>query len=297
MGIGTKHRGVAHHVEHDLECSVLPAPLLGGHWMEDVTRLYLEPAHLLRLPPEGHHPHPRAVRVVPHVGERGAGCGHVEVEGDRQVVEHQMPLGDRAVVDHRVAGHRHVDPVDHPAGGRLDHRVLQHVGPGPVVADRMQEPGRRVDLGMGGVAVGQAAAEVGMTQRVEGVAQLDGTGAGLDDGHGAAADADHVGIRRLHAAVALAGGRWLTERLAHVGRAHPTVAVPLGPTVPQAQAVHHRVAGEPVVGGRVDRPERVGAVAQVAPVQLRRQGAGDDQVGERHLLGDRRIGALEVPVR
>ena len=92
----------------------------------------------------------------------------------------------------------------------------------------------------------------------------------------------------VHAAVALPRRRRLAERLADARRAHPAVAVPLGPAVAQADAVDHAVAGEPVVRRRVDRPDRVRPVAQVAPVELDRAARPiDRQVERRDLLVER----------
>jgi hypothetical protein len=48
----------------------------------------------------------------------------------------------------------------------------------------------RIDLGVRRVAVGKRAAEVAVLDRVELVGQLDRSCSGLDDGEGAAADAD-----------------------------------------------------------------------------------------------------------
>ena len=54
-------------------------------------------------------------------------------------------------------------------------------------------------------------------------------------------------------------------------RADPSVAVPLGLPVPDAYAVHHARAREPVVGVGVRRRDRVRPVAQVAAVQPDRE--------------------------
>jgi hypothetical protein len=70
--------------------------------------------------------------------------------------------------------------------------------------------------------------------------------------------ANDVGVRETHGEV--------QTHLGHaVGavqrpRLHPTVPVPLGPTVTHADAVDHAIAGEPVHGGSV---LRVGAVATI----------------------------------
>ena len=61
--------------------------------------------------------------------------------------------------------------------------------------------------------------------------------------------------------------------------------------------MHHAVAGEPVVGGRVGRLDRVRPVAEVAAVQLVGERAGDGQVERRDLLVDRGVVPVEVAVR
>ena len=60
------------------------------------------------------------------------------------------------------------------------------------------------------------------------------------------------------------------RRVGDERRLHVAVAVPLGPAVAQAHAVHHAVAEERV-GARAG--ERVGAVADVAAVELGRERA------------------------
>src|SRR5690606_2766801 len=104
----------------------------------------------------------------------------------------------------------------------------------------------------------------------------DGLAARLDEGEGAAVHADDVGVDDL-ALVAL----------------HPPVAVPLGPPVAQADAVDHAVADEPVVAGGVGGGAGVGADADEAPGQLVGDRAGHLQLGDRDLLGHRRVVAVE----
>ena len=177
----------------------------------------------------------------------------------------------------------------HDAVG-ADHGVLE-VGEGPVVRRwRGASPVAGIDLRVGGVAVGEGAAEVGVADGVELVGELDGAGAGLDDGEGLAAEADHVGVGGLHAAVALAGRRLLAERSLTLVRAHHAGVVPVGPAAAEADAVDHGVADEPVVGGGVDRRDRVGAVAEVAALELGGQRALDDQLGGGDVALDRGVG-------
>ena len=97
--------------------------------------------------------------------------------------------------------------------------------------------------------------------------------------------ADHVGV----------GGRVAVARLrlrplaALPGEvAGPDPAVPVGASAApgQAQPMEHAVAGEPVIAG-FRGTVWVGAVAHEESVELARDLALHDKVGQRHLLGDR----------
>ena len=188
--------------------------------------------------------------------------------------------------------HRTVGDLDrlHLAdpGVGADDDVLQ-VRDRPVVGDGVQVAGGRIDLRVGGVAVGQRAAEVAVRERVELVGELDRPRPGLDEGERPAAESHHVGVGGVEPAVALAGRRRLAEGFADLRRAHPASSVPLGAAVAQAHPVDHAVAREPVVRRRFDGAQRVGSVAQEAPLQLEGYGALHGQVERRHLLVERRI--------
>src|SRR2546421_631791 len=58
-------------------------------------------------------------------------------------------------------------------------------------------------------------------------------------------------------------------------RADPAIAVPVRLAVTQAHAVDHAVAGKPVVGLRVDVSDGIRPIAQVPPVEMSRDSAGD----------------------
>ena len=78
----------------------------------------------------------------------------------------------------------------------------------------------------------------------------------------------------------VAGGWCAPENVAHFFGAHPTVAVPLGLSAIEANAVHHAVAGKPVILRFVDIARRVRPVAQVSPGELGRNRASYAQVGD-----------------
>ena len=197
---------------------------------------------------------------------------------------------------HRTAVHGDVDGALGPAV-HSDHRVLHGVAAFHAVRNGMQLTGFRVPLGVRAVAAGQRPAEVPHPDGVQLVGELVLGDAALDEGQRTAGVADHVGVGAQPGDLELALGLRLPQRSAGLRAAHVAVAVPLGLAVAQPQAVHHAVAGEPVVALGIDRADRVGAVAQVAPVQVVRDLADDVEIGEGVFPGQRGEGALEVAVR
>ena len=138
------------------------------------------------------------------------------------------------------------------------------------------------------------AAEVGRADRAE-LAVEHVREVALLEGEDLAGVADHVGVglRRAH----VDRDRRIEDVEGGIGderRLHVPVAVPLGLAVAQADAVDHAVAEERVVARA---RERVGAVADVAAVELGRDRPGDRQVGDRALLGDRSPVAPQVDRR
>ena len=180
---------------------------------------------------------------------------------------------------------------------RVDDRHLDVVAPAEEIGDGVELTRERVALGVGRVAAVERAAEVTGPDRVELVGQLVRARPRLDDGEGAARMPDDVGVgREVHARVHRTRVGLLAEDARHLGRAHPAVAVPLGPPVTQPDPVHHPVAGEPVVGRGFGRRGGIGAVAQVAAVEGLGHVAGDGQVGRRDLFEDGGEVALQVRI-
>ncbi len=266
--------GVPAAVQHD------PAALVGVRAadVEDVARLDREPAHRAGAV-QLHHADPGRVAVVPGVGQPAA--EQADLEGDRQVEEHRVPVGDREVVHHRRPGARDLDAAHQLARGREP--VVGQVRRERVVAEEVQVAGHRVALGVGGHRGAQPAAEVARPDGVQLRGQLVREPA-LDQREQPAGVLEHVRVGHHRGPVQRAVGA--DERAAgQRAGAHPAVAVPLGAAVPQPHAVDHAVPGEPVP--RVLAGPRVGAVAQVAPGQLGRQQAVDGQVDGVDLVGDR----------
>jgi hypothetical protein len=220
----------------------------------------------------------------------------VEVEGHGQVVDHDVPGRQREVVHHRAAGDLDIDGSANPAIG-AGHRVLHLVAPPEEVRDGVQLAGLRVAMRMRRVPAGQRGVEVARPDGVELTGQLVGDEPGLDDGEDAAGVTDDVGVgREVGAGGVRPRPRGLAESLRHVAGAHPAVAVPLGLAVAEAHAVHHPGAEEPVVRGRIGCDDRVGAIAQIATVQVVRDRPGDLQVGRGDLLVHGCEVALEVSI-
>ncbi len=180
------------------------------------------------------------------------------------------------------------DPSD--PSSDVDDRVLHLVAPRPVVGDGVQFAGHRVTLGVGGVPAGKGAVEVGRPDGLQLLGQLVGARAGLDDRVGPSRVRDHVGVGgEVHPLDHRSGMDRLPERSRHVRRADPAVPVPARRAVPETDPVHHPLTGEPVIGGRVRRSDRVRSVSEVTAVQRVGQRAGDREIGHRLLGADRSV--------
>ena len=153
---------------------------------------------------------------------------------------------------------------------RAQHAVANLVAPPPEVRHRVQLSGGRVEVrDARAEAAAEGAVEVARADRVELVGQLVGVGARLDDRERAAGEADDVGVgREVEVAVGRARVGWLAQGRPPRRASGPSGCGTTRPAVAQPDAVHHAGAGEPVVGGGVDRADRVGAVAQVAAVEV-----------------------------
>src|SRR5215469_2307364 len=65
------------------------------------------------------------------------------------------------------------------------------------------------------------------------------------------------------------------ERFRDSFRTDPAIAIPLRPAIPQPHAVHHARAEEPMVLAIVDAAHEIRTIAQIAPIQLFWDAAGD----------------------
>ncbi len=182
----------------------------------------------------------------------------------------------------------------------VDHRVLHRVPASEGVGHRVQFAGARVPVWMGGVAPGQGAVEIACPNGVQLVGEFVGGDACFDEGQGLAGVGQHAGVgaQGQHAGPRVdPGGRRLAEGGTYRRAAHPSVAVPAGLSAAQRDPVDHAVAAEPVVDRGVDLCHRVGPVAQVTPVEVVGDVAGDRQVGRGHLGAHRRQEAVQIGVQ
>ena len=277
--------GIPDRLQHDpvrVACRV--ERVVGVGHVEHVARVDLEPAHLAERIVAAEHAQPRPVRVVPAVGHvLGATGGDVHAEHDRQVHEDHVVRGEREVVHHR----QRLDldgPVDHqfPVGVRA---VVGDVWFEQVaVTEEVEFAGRRADLGVGGHGVDQLAAEVVGADGLEVVGDLVWQRR-LDERQRPSRVVDDVRVGGRGAQVAGAVGVVEREGFDEAVGPDPPVAVPLGLTAFDANAVDHAVTGEPMSRRRA----RIRSVAQVPTVEFGRDGALDGQVGLGQFVGDGRV--------
>ena len=262
--------------------------------MERVAQRCIDPHDVGRLTLTRQQPDTAAIVRIPAEGEP-AGEGEIEVDGDREVVDDGVPLGERHVVHHRHAGQRDVDGAADLALG-ANHDVLHVVHPlAPRIHDRMHLTGVGVDLRVGGEGTGQGAEEVVSAHGVEFVGELDRTTTCFHHRPRGAGEPADVGVGRDRVVVPVA-----TRDVGHTalsaerGRTDVPVAVPLGSALADANPMHHAGTHEPVVGGGLDCAERVRAVAEVAPLELGGELTDHREIELGHLVGDWRVVPAEV---
>ena len=212
-------------------------------------------------------------------------------EGDGQVEHDHEPGGDGAIVDARPILDRDGKLARDDAVGRDDH-VADGVPDTAVIGDGVEFAGDGVEVGVTAIRAGEGAVERVVALAIQGVGQFDGEAAGLHEGEGAAGDRDDVGVDGVVAAAAGPRRRVAAQRGGGQVGEDPAIAVPDRCAALQRDAMDHAVAEEPVMRRRVG-PDRVGPHLQVAPVQARRDAAGDPQVGEAEFLAHRRMDADE----
>jgi DNA-binding CsgD family transcriptional regulator len=261
--------------------------VVGVECVEDPARVDVDPADGAGIH-EGlaaHQTDARLVRRVPGVRHLASAGQQVQAEGDRQVQQDQVVLGQCEVVHHGPVVDRDVGGATHPSRGVDDD--VPDVIPGPEVRDSVQLTGPVIGLGVRGEAASQRAAEVARPERVQLIGKLVRQRARLCGGQGPPGMTDdvHVG-REVPALIYRAGRPRLVHRRGQPPGSHPAVPVPLGPAVAQPDPVHHARPEEPVIV-RVVQAERIRSVAQITAVQLGWHAAGDRQVEGGDLVGGR----------
>ena len=254
------------------------------------------PDDLGRLAVPGQQADAGPIALLPAVGERRTRRSGIEAERHREIEQDDGALGDGAVMHAHRPAHGDAPAGAHPRL-RVHDRHLDVVAPAEEIGDGVELPRQWVALRVRRVAAFQRAAEIAGADRLELVAQLVGACAGLHDGEGASRMADDVGVgREVHAGVHRPRAGLLAERTRHLGRAHPTVPVPLGAPVTQPDPVHHPVTGEPVVGRGLGGRDGIRPVAEVAAGEGFRYVPGDGQLGRGDLFEHGREIALQVRI-
>ena len=262
--------------------------------MEDVARLDVAPDDVRPLAFARQQADARGVFRIPAIGEALARDERRHREGDGQVHDDDVVLGDHAVVDRRavlyfdrlVAADFSVGPENRvPDRGRIT----------ACIADRMHLAGIRIKVRMGRERLAERAVEIREFPRLELFRDFGGIAAGFDDGEDLASMADDIGVRA--ATAAWTRDRRFAQRFADGRRADPAVAIPQRLAVLDAQAVQHGVADEPVVRRRVRHLQRVRSIAEIDAVEASGDRARHLQVGESLLVLEGRVDAGEVGVR
>ena len=232
---------------------------------------------------------PGRMRRVPAEREHVAAEHGAHREGDRKVQHDREPGGKGGIVNAGAVPDRDRHVADHPARVR-DDDVADDAPDVGVVGDRVVLAGLRIAMRVPGEGAAERAVERVVALLLQGLGQLDGEAPGLDQGEGAAADPDHVGVHGVVATAARPGRRRSAECRRRGARPDPAVAIPRRPAILEGEAVHHAIAEEPVLTGEIGI-DRVGAHLQVAAVEAGRDRTGHDQVVQRQLGAHRRVDA------
>ena len=246
-GLRAEHGGVAHHVDHD---AIAVRLVEGVHRVEHVARLDVVPDDLGRLAVAGQQADAGLVALLPAVRERRTRRGGVQAERHGEIEQDDGALRDGAVVHAHRSAHG-----DAPAG---PHLAVARRGSSPRrrCPTRRSTRRRRAHPSAGrawGAPCSRPAAcrrsRTGRSSRARCSARRGVPPPRRWRTYGRH-DRSHSCWARSPCRRARPRAGLLAERARHLRRAHPAVAVPLGPAVPQPDPVHHPVAGEPVVARR-----------------------------------------------
>ena len=275
--VGREHLRVAHDVEHDPPVGAV----VGVHRVEHVAGLDFGPAtSLTRSPRAAAGPRARRSRGSRRTGTPPCSSATFDVEHAGQVEQHEVLLGDGAVVRHRLPGTGHVHGLAHAAVG-ADDDVLDQI---PTPSSTTTACSSPVSGSRFGCAVNSPAACRRSRSARRSRARRRARRAGRPP-------------RRSRRCVRRGRSRWCWRRRRPCrGAGRAPAASPsrrrrrrrarsgcgtTRPAVAQADAVHHAVAGEPVVLRGVRRGDRIRADAQQAAVKFARDLSGDAQACRR----------------
>ena len=265
--------------------------------MEHIAEPDIAPDDLVGRALAGQQPHPGPVVGIPSERERRfLAEREVQIDRDRQVVDHGVVLGERHVVDHRHARQRHIDRLAHSTVG-AHHDVLDVIEQVlPRIADRVQLAAAGIQLRMRRESGFQRPGEIVATHCLQLVADLHRHHARFDERPRRAGKAPDARIRREVERADRPRHRRFAQRLHHVLATYPTVAVPLGAAAPQPHPVHHSRADKPVARRRIAGRDRVRPVAQVTAFERRGNLTDHVKVERGDLFGHGSEVALAVGV-
>ena len=284
-----EHRLVRTNVDHHPALCILEAV----RDVEHVSRIDLAPDHIVRGAGAREQADAGLVFAVPAVGKAESAEQRLHRERHRQVEQHDVIGGQRAIVNRGAVLHRDRQLADHLARG-IDHHVAQLVGVGRVISDRVILAGGGIVVRVRGERAIESTAEVAVFLAFERVIEANRIAPRLDQRHRSPGDAHDVGVDGVAAATARtrSGGRAALAR--DLVRADPAIAV-FGLAIFQADRVDHPVADEPVVAGGIGRVG-VGSGAHIAAVERGGDCAIDAQASKGQLFLHRAVEAREKRV-
>ena len=232
-----------------------------------------------------------AMLAVPAIGEPVAGNQRRHGERHRQIENDDEVFGERAIVDRGPVANLYRGLAQDLSAG-VHRNMTDGVLRSAFVADCVEFSRTRTVMRMCSEGAGQPAAEIGIGDAVQPPVELYREAAGLDQSHDLAADIEYVGVHRVPETAP-----WTTHRRRsalgfQVARTNEPVAIPFGPAVTQTDAVHHPVAQEPVVPPAC-RAVGIRPDPDIATIEFGRDCARDGEFGERMLLAQRLVHAMQ----
>jgi hypothetical protein len=285
-----KHAIVRADVHDDL--AVLGLERVAG--VEDVAGRDIAPDDISVGAFLGEEANTRFVIWVPRIREGVPREQRLHREGDGKIEDDDVVFGDHAIMDGRAILHAdRLFAADLAVG--IHHHVADRRLVSAFIADCVHLSAIGIEMGVGGEASFQRAAEGIMRDGFKLFIDPDGEAAGFDHGPGLVGDAEDVGVDGvLHRARAGRFGE--AERGRDLAALDPAVAIPKRLAALELDAVDHAVPCEPVIGGVVGGRGWVGADADIATIEFCRDAARDGEAIEREFGGHGRVDAGEIGI-